>query len=60
MLLDVFFTFVSLEFLLLIQCLALNVSQYNNNIGAEGSRAIADAMRVNSSVQELRLVRLCC
>ncbi len=39
--------------------LALNVSQGNNIIGADGAIAIADAMRVNSSVQELVLVRLC-
>ena len=60
MLLDIFFTFVSLKFLLLIQCLTLNVSQAGNNIGADGARAIADAMLVNSSVQFLYLVSLCC
>ena len=38
----------------------LNVSQNNNGIGDDGARAIADAMRVNSSVQTLDLVRLCC
>ena len=40
--------------------LALNVSQDSNKIGDDGARAIADAMRVNSSVQTLDLVRLCC
>ena len=60
MLLDVFFTFLSLKFLLLIQCMTLNGSQQNNRIGADGARVIADAMRVNSSVQRLWLVRLCC
>ena len=59
MLLDVFFTFVSLKFLLLFQYLNLNVSQWTNNIGSDGARAIADAMRVNSSVQTLDLVRFC-
>ena len=38
----------------------LNASQWSNKIGADGAMSIADAMRVNSSVQELRLVRLCC
>ena len=38
----------------------LNVSQDSSKIGADGARAIADAMRVNSSVQKLVLVRLCC
>ena len=60
MLLDVFFTFVSLKFLFLFQCLTLNVSQSINKIGDDGARAVADAMRVNSSVQTLDLVRLCC
>jgi hypothetical protein len=32
--------------------------QHDNNIGADGARAIADAISVNSSVQELYLVRL--
>ena len=36
------------------------MSQRNNKIGADGTRAIADAMRTNSSVQILNLVRLCC
>ena len=60
MLLDVFFTFVSLNAPFLFQCLTLNVSQSSNNIGADGASAIADAMRVNSSVHNLSLVRLCC
>jgi hypothetical protein len=33
------------------------VSQNNNQIGADGARAVADAIRVNSSVQLLSLVR---
>ena len=32
----------------------------NRKIGDDGARAIADAMRTNSSVQELDLVRMCC
>ncbi len=36
------------------------ISQDNNNIGADGARAIADAIRTNSSVRELYLVRMCC
>jgi hypothetical protein len=36
------------------------ISQHGNGIGADGARAIADAMRTNSSVQYLSLVRLCC
>ena len=60
MLLDVFVTFVSLNVAFLFQCLTLNVSQGSNTIGDDGARAIADAMRVNSSVQKLHLVRLCC
>ena len=60
MLVDVFFTFVSLNVPFLFQCLTLNVSQMLNNIGDNGARAIADAMRVNSSVKMLSLVRLCC
>ena len=36
------------------------VSQNNNDIGDEGAKAVADAMRANSSVQKLYLVRLCC
>ena len=60
MLLDVFFTFVSLNAPFLFQCLTLNVSQDNNKFGADGARAVADAMRVNSSVQTLDLVRFCC
>ena len=60
MLLDVFFTFVSLKFPFCFSFLALNVSQGNNKIGAYGAMLIADAMRVNSSVQQLQLVRLCC
>ena len=59
-LLDIFFTCVSLKFPFCFSFLALNVSQSNNEIGDDGARAIADAMRVNSSVQTLRLVRLCC
>ena len=60
MLLDVCFTFVSLNSPFFLQYLTLNVSQDSNNIGDDGARAIADAMRVNSSVQQLHLVRLCC
>ncbi len=60
MLLDIFFTCVSLKFPFCFSFLALNVSQNNNGIGDDGARAIADAMRVNSSVQGLWLVRLCC
>ena len=60
MLLDVCFTCVSLKFPFCFSFLALNVSQSNNKFGDDGARAIADAMRVNSSVRELRLVRLCC
>ena len=56
----IFFTFVSLHVPFLFQCLTLNVSQGSNTIGDDGARAIADAMRVNSSVQTLQLVRLCC
>ena len=40
--------------------LTLNVSQDSNNIGDDGASAIADAMRVNSSVHDLSLVRFCC
>jgi hypothetical protein len=36
------------------------ISQSRNNIGDDGMRAIADAMRTNSSVQKLSLVRMCC
>ncbi len=36
------------------------ISQGENEIGANGARAIADAMRTNSSVQWLNLVRMCC
>ena len=36
------------------------VSQGGNSIGPEGAKAVADAMRANSSVQWLNLVRLCC
>ncbi len=36
------------------------VPQESNEIGADGAMSIADAMRVNSSVQMLWLVRLCC
>ena len=36
------------------------ISQSNNKIGGDGARAIADAMRTNSSVRELNLVRMCC
>jgi len=36
------------------------ISQNSNNIGDDGMRAIADAMRTNSSVQSLFLVRMCC
>ena len=36
------------------------ISQYYNDIGDDGTRAIADAMRTNSSVQTLYLVRMCC
>ena len=60
MLLDVFFTFVSLNAPFLFQCPTLNVSQSSNKIGDDGARAVADAMLVNSSVQRLSLVRLCC
>ena len=60
MLLDVFFTCVSLKFPFCFSFLALNVSQGYNKFGDDGARAIADAMRVNSSVQWLYLVRLCC
>jgi hypothetical protein len=60
MLLDVFFTYVSLKFPFFFFFLTLNVSQRNNEIGDDGATAIADAMRVNSSVQQLDLVRLCC
>ena len=59
-LLDIFFTCVSLKFPFCFSFLALNVSQRNNKFGDDGARAIADAMRVNSSVQQLWLVRLCC
>jgi hypothetical protein len=40
--------------------LTRSVFQDENNIGADGARAVADAMRFNSSVQELWLVRMCC
>ena len=60
MLLDVFFTFVLLNFPFCFPFLTLNVSQGYNKFGDDGARAIADAMRVNSSVQKLNLVRLCC
>ena len=59
-LLDVCFTYVSLKFPFCFSFLALNVSQSDNKFGDDGARAIADAMRVNSSVQQLGLVRLCC
>jgi hypothetical protein len=36
------------------------VSQGGNNFGDDGARAIADAIRTNSSVQALHLVRMCC
>jgi hypothetical protein len=36
------------------------ISQGSNNIGTVGTRAIADAMRTNSSVQSLGFVRMCC
>jgi hypothetical protein len=36
------------------------ISQSDNEIGDDGTRAIADAMRTNSSVQALNLVRMCC
>jgi hypothetical protein len=36
------------------------ISQSRNNIGDDGMRAFADAMRANSSVQTLCLVRMCC
>ncbi len=36
------------------------ISQGGNEIGDVGLRAIADAMRTNSSVQTLYLVRMCC
>jgi hypothetical protein len=36
------------------------ISQSDNEIGDVGARAIADAMRTNSSVQALGLVRMCC
>jgi hypothetical protein len=35
------------------------ISQNDNNIGDNGARAIADAIRTNSSVQLLNLVRMC-
>ncbi len=60
MLLDVFFTFVSLNFPFCSALPALNVSQDGSNIGADGAMAIANTMRVNSSVQQLWLVRFCC
>ena len=44
MLLDVFFTFVSLNSPFLPQFLTLNVSKGHNKIGADGARAIADTM----------------
>ena len=36
------------------------ISQSSNIIGDDGTRAIADAVRTNSSVQLLGLVRMCC
>jgi hypothetical protein len=36
------------------------ISQSYNEIGDDGTRAIADAIRTNSSVQSLNLVRMCC
>jgi hypothetical protein len=36
------------------------ILQGDNEIGDVGARAIADAMRANSSVQKLSLVRMCC
>jgi hypothetical protein len=36
------------------------ISQSYSEIGDDGARAIADAMRTNSSVQSLDLVRMCC
>jgi hypothetical protein len=36
------------------------ISQNGNDIRADGARAIADAIRTNSSVQKLYLVRICC
>ena len=60
MLLDVFSLVFRSKFPFCFSFLALNVSQAFNEIGDDGARAIADAMRVNSSVQMLFLVRLCC
>jgi hypothetical protein len=48
------FPFFSLKFLI------LNALQSGNDISAGGAGAIADAMRLNSSLQRLDLVRLCC
>jgi hypothetical protein len=42
------------------QYLTINVSQGGNDIATYGVMAIAQAMRVNSSLQLLSLVRLCC
>ena len=60
MLLDVCFTFLLFFLLFSFQFLTLHVSQSGNNIGDDGALSIAAAMRVNSSVQKLWLVRLCC
>ena len=60
MLLDVFSLVFRSKFPYCISFLALMVSQSYNDICDDGARAIADAMHVNSSVQTLRLVRLCC
>ena len=60
MLLDVFSLFFMLNSPFCFPFPTLNVSQNYTGIGDDGARAIADAMRVNSSVQTLDLVRLCC
>ena len=60
MLLDVFSLVFRSKFPFCFSFLALNVSQNSNKFGDDSARAIADAMRVNSSVQGLYLVRLCC
>ena len=60
---EIFFSSVSVSFFAVFPVSSLLnriVSQHSNSIGADGARAIADAMRTNSSVKELYLVSWFC
>ena len=60
---EIFFSSVSVLFFAVFPASSLLnriVSQYSNRIGDDGARAIADAMRTNSSVQTLHLVSWFC